>query len=347
MNNAITPPVKVGVVGCGTVAQIIHLPVLSKLETVEVTAICDIDARKTSILANRYNIANVFDDIEEMFDKCELDAALILTPNNMHLPMSLIALKKGAHIFIEKPAGRTYHETNRIAQAAQQYKREVMVGMHSRFRGDIRAIKKYLVRKELGEVFFVKAEWLQTVSHSIRQPWLLSRKIAGGGVLLDLGIQLIDTGWWLTNRPQLLSVKANVRQINTDLEVEDFCSFYLKFSNNIDMVGHVSWNFPIKDDRFFAEIFGSNGIGALNPFKVEKHSKGKTLDITPPGYRKRARNIFKMAYENEIIHFIDYLTGKAERLESAISDQLEVLKITDAIYESIKTNRDVSLANGA
>lgn len=345
MGQSNTKTVKVGIVGCGGVAQIIHLPVLTKLENVEVTAICDIDSRKTSILADRYNISNTFDDIVEMFDKCEMDAAFILTPNNLHLPMSLVALKKGVHIFIEKPAGRNSQETGRIAAAARQHGREVMVGMHSRFRSDIREIKKTVERSDLGEIFFVKAEWLQTRTHSIKQPWLLSKRIAGGGVLLDLGIQLIDTGWWLTNRPQLKSVKAFSHQINTDLEVEDFCSFYLKFSNNIEMTGHVSWNFPIRDDRFFAEIFGTSGTGSLNPFKVEKLSKGKTVDITPPGYRHRTRNIFKMAYENEVMHFVDFLSGKEKKLESSIDDALEVLKMTDAIYESLRTNREITIGN--
>ncbi len=338
----VSSPVRIGVVGCGGVAQIIHLPALARLKEVEIKAICDIDIRKASIVANRFEVAHIFDDIEEMFARCELDAVFILTPNNMHLPMSLIALKHGAHLFIEKPAARNRKEAQRIEQAAQKNSRHVMVGMHTRFRHDIRVIKDYLNNQALGEIFFIKTEWLQARFQAIKQPWLLNKNISGGGVLMDLGIQVIDAISWIANHPRLESVKVHSHQINESLEVEDFCSICLSFAGNLTISCLVSWNFPIEHDRFFAEVFGTSGSLTLNPLKVKKLSQGKAIDLTPTIYDSLNRqDIFKMAYEREIRHFIDFLLGKEAKLESSISEAVSVLAITDWIYESLKKNREI------
>lgn len=336
-------PLKVGVVGCGGVAQVVHLPILKKMPDVDVVALCDVDVRKATIVANRFGVKKIFGDIEEMFRQCTLDAVFILTPSNMHLPMSLIALKNGAHIFIERPGARNTKEAQRLAAAAQRSQRHVMVGMHTRFREDMQAVKKYLDQKTFGEIFFIKAEWLQAKFQSIKQPWLLNKRVSGGGVLLDLGIQLVDTSWWLTGKPKIESVKAYSQQINSTLEVEDFCSFYLKFSNNLKMAFHASWNFPIAKDRFHAEIFGAKGSVNLNPFHLEKIHNGKSQNITPTGIERRAPILFKQAYADEIQHFIDFLVGKAKYLESSITDAVHIHSIIDAIYASLKTNREITL----
>lgn len=348
MGLSIKPPVKIGVVGCGGVAQIIHLPILARLKEAEISALCDIDIRKASIIANRFGVSNIYDDIEAMLTRHKLDAVFILTPNNMHLPMSFIALKHGAHLFIEKPAARNQKEAQRIAATAQKQGGQVMVGMHTRFRHDIRVIKEYVDNKSVGEAFFIKTEWLQGKFQAFKQPWLLNKQISGGGVLLDLGIQIIDTAWWLADKPRLEAVKVYTHQINESLEVEDFCSFFLNFSNGLKMIGHISWNSPIDSDRFHAEIFGSGGFISLNPLKIQKLAQGKFLDLTPTVYSGLQRqDIFKIAYEAEIKHFIDFLLGKEEKLESDISEAVEILGITDAIYESMKTGREILLKPAA
>lgn len=335
--------IKTAVVGCGGVAQVIHLPILKRLKSAEITAVCDIDDRKAAIVADRFGIDNVFSDIEEMFDRCDIDAAFILTPNNMHLPMSLIALNNGAHVFIEKPAARNRKEAMLIRNAAIKNDRHVMVGMHSRFRPDLRYLHDSINRKRIGDIFFMKAEWLQAEFQGVREPWLLSKRIAGGGVLLDLGIQLIDTAWWLIDRPELLSVKAESHQINRNIEVEDFCTFNLTFDNKVKFSGHISWNFPIEKDRFYGEIFGASGRSSLNPFRIEKIWQGKVLDITPKT-PQRGRTIFNMAYDGEITHFINFLTGRTPELESNIDEACTVLGIVDAIYESLDSKREVTIA---
>ncbi|RMH86175.1 MAG: gfo/Idh/MocA family oxidoreductase [Calditrichaeota bacterium] len=334
--------IKVGVVGCGSVAQIIHLPILHKHHAAQVVAVCDIDLRKATLVANRFGVPFVYDDIEDMLKRHPLDAVFILTPNNMHLPMSLIALNHGVEVFIEKPAARSGPEARQIAELARKQNRRVMVGMQNRFRRDVWMIKQFLDRHGLGDIFFMKSEWLQGRIISMKQPWWLSKRISGGGVLLDLGIQLIDAGWWLLNKPQPISAQAHVQQINTDIEVEDFCSFYLKFEGNFEMACHISWSFPIESDRFQAEIFGSGGSARLNPLQVKRLWQGKFHDLTP-SVQDSNRRIFRRAYESEINHFLDVLRGKEQHLISTIDEAVMVLEMIDALYQSLQHEQVIHL----
>jgi len=333
---------KVGIVGGGGIAQIIHLPTLAKMPQVEVCAVCDVDIRKASILAKKYSIKNVYSDIIEMFTHHELDLVFILTPTNLHLPMSLVALEHGANLFIEKPLARNSEEAARIAEAATKNDRTVMVGMQHRFRSDVQTTKSFMEVNELGTVFYAKASWRQAKYETLKQPWLFKKQVSGGGVVLDLGILVIDLIWWLKGKPKLISAKALEHKFDKKLQVEDFCSFILSFANDFTMTCEVSWNFPLAKDQMHIELVGADGVYFMNPLKINKLWKNQVLNITPES-KESTHSMFRKSYETEIIHLIDHLTGKAAKLESKIDDAVQILKITDAIYQSIENGEEVYL----
>ncbi len=334
--------VRVGIVGCGVIAQIMHLPILSRFEDMDIVALCDVNTSKAAIIGERYQIERIYEDIEEMLQREKLDVVFILTPTNLHLPMSLLALQHGCHVFIEKPATRDAAEAEKIARQARECDRVVMVGMQNRFRGDVEAVKAFLDTHELGTIFFARAGWLQGESKTEKQPWLLKKNIAGGGVLMDLGIQLIDLVWWMNGRPRLVSVKANRFQFNDTIEVEDYLSAYLSFENELTLFCEFSWDYPIPRDRFYVDFYGQKGSSWLSPLRVQRFWHGQILNITPE-MRTPVRSIFKKAYETELEHFYQYLKGQVSELRSTIDDAVEVLKITDAIYQSVEQKKEIRL----
>ena len=333
----------VGIVGCGGVAQVIHIPLLVKHPDIQVKAVCDVDSSKAAIIANKFLIPNTYEDISDMLNREDIDVAFILTPNNLHLPMSLIALEHGAHVFIEKPAAKNGKEIQRIKNKAAQVGREVMVGMQNRFRKDVTALKMFLEGQELGEIFFVKAAWLHAQHQSVKQPWLFQKNVSGGGVVMDLGVQMIDLVWWLLGKPVPKVVKSFAYQINTNLSIEDFCVACVTFQNNLSLSLEISWDFPIPEDQFSLEMIGQKGIGTLNPVRLQKIMHGQMMHITPEFKESKISN-FKIGYQNEVNHFIDFLSGRVDHLESHIDDAQEVFKIVDGIYESMKVNREVLIS---
>lgn len=117
---------RVCVIGCGAIAQIMHLPYLQELEQYEVLAICDISPKVLQVVGDKYNVARRYMSVEECVKAPGLDAALVLTHD--HYPAVMAALNAGLHVFVEKPLCYTPKEAQEICDAARQYRRKVMVG---------------------------------------------------------------------------------------------------------------------------------------------------------------------------------------------------------------------------
>jgi predicted dehydrogenase len=335
-------PLIAGVVGCGGISQVIHLPILKKHPDIKLQTLCDVDTSKAAIVADRFNIPKVYEDIAEMLNQEQLDMVFILTPNNMHLPMSLLALDHDVHVFIEKPAARNATEAERIKKHADISEKTVMVGMQNRFRPDVIALHRFINGNELGKPFFIKAGWLHAQYQAVKQAWLFNQSVSGGGVVMDLGVQLIDMVWWLLGRPKPSCVKSFSYKINKELKVEDFCVACITFGQDISFSVEISWDFPISQDIFYLEIIGEKGIGTMNPVKLQKLMHGQIMNIIP-NLQETKIGHFKMGYQNELNHWIDFLTGRVDRLESNIDDAIEVLKIVDGLYKSIEEKKEIKL----
>lgn len=110
---------RVGIVGTGLVAQVMHLPHLQSLPNLyEIVALCDLSARTAQTLARRYGVPHAFTDIGDMLDTVELDAALILTP--YHYPQVMAALSAGVHVFVEKPMCVNVEEATDMVEEARR-----------------------------------------------------------------------------------------------------------------------------------------------------------------------------------------------------------------------------------
>ncbi len=110
---------RVGIVGTGLVAQVMHLPHLQSLpDLYEIVALCDLSAQTAQTLARRYGVPHTFTDIGDMLDTVELDAALILTP--YHYPQVMAALSAGVHVFVEKPMCVNLAEAADMVDAARR-----------------------------------------------------------------------------------------------------------------------------------------------------------------------------------------------------------------------------------
>ena len=201
---------RVAVLGAGAITQVAHLPVLRKLKGVEVAAICDSDFAKARSLAERFEIANAYDDIEELLGATELDAVVICTPNHLHEGHVLAALGAGLHVLVEKPLALNTASAQRVIRAAEKKDRVVMVGMNHRYRADVQIVRSFVQTGELGEVESVRGSWHVFRPSRAQLGWRLRRDLAGGGAMLDLGLSILDLGLWLAGNPRPVRVSATL-----------------------------------------------------------------------------------------------------------------------------------------
>ena len=128
--------IKVGIVGLGEVAQIIHLPILQEhVDIFEIAAICDISQELLAAIGERYNvpIACRYLDYDELAQQENLDAVLVLNSDEYHTDSALTALRRGKHVLIEKPMCLTRQEAEAIIKARDEAGVQVMVGYMRRY----------------------------------------------------------------------------------------------------------------------------------------------------------------------------------------------------------------------
>lgn len=126
--------VKVALVGLGSVAQIIHLPILEALsDRYEIVSVCDVSRKLLQAIGDRYRVAERYTDAAEMMRNTEAEAVFVLNSNEYHAECAVLALRQGKHVLIEKPVCLCPEDAEAIIRAREEAGTEVMVGYMRRF----------------------------------------------------------------------------------------------------------------------------------------------------------------------------------------------------------------------
>lgn len=332
-------PIRVAVIGAGGIAQVAHLPVLRKLSGVEIAAICDNDRSKARALADRFEVRNTYDDIEEVLKYAEADAVVLCTPNHLHEIHAVAALSAGVHVLCERPLALGTPGVETVLQAAERYGKRIMVGMNHRFRTDVQAVRNFVNGGELGTVDAIRSGWYTFQPSRQMLGWRLHRQEAGGGAVLDLGMPLIDLGLWLTGWPIPKRVSANVLGRSPGA-VEDLGSALIVCENGTAISVDVSWRHMGAGERFWFDVVGKKGAASIQPLRVFKDVHGTATDVTPTGASSR-ETVFQQSYRAEWTYFLAVLRGDVNAPPP--KDQLALQRVMDALYRSAEEGRDVLL----
>lgn len=331
---------RVGVVGAGAISQVAHLPVLRKLKGVEVAAVCDADFPKARALADRFQVKDAFDDIEDLLGHTALDAVVVCTPNHLHESHVLAALRAGLHVLAERPLAVNLAGAQRVARAAEKKDRVVMVGMNHRYRADVQLVRSYVQAGELGEVESVRGSWHVFRPSRAMLGWRLKRDLAGGGAMLDLGLSILDLGFWLAGNPTPVRVSATLDRAGREKATEYAGSAFVVCENGACIFVDVTWHHLGEGERFGVGLRGSKGTASINPLKVWKELHGAPVDVAPTGSGTR-ENVFTASYRAEWAHFLAAIRGEAKA--PPLDEHLALHRVVDAIYRSADDGREVQL----
>ncbi|SRR5579883_455906 len=333
--------VKLALVGCGNIGQVVHLPVLEKMADVEIVAVVDPDKRKAQSVAERANIGATFTSLDALLSSPiaqELHAVDICTPTDTHRPLALQAMQAGIDVFVEKPISRTAKEARDMAECAAKYDRKLMVGMNNRFRPDTMLLKTFIEKKELGKVFYIKSGWLKRQDDV--KAWQQQQAKSGGGVILDLGIVMLDMALWLLNYPEVQTVSASTYKQFTK-SVEDSAAIFVRMAGDITFTTEVSWTFQREGDFFYCNVFGDDGAAFINPLKVMKRVHGNLVNLTPAKAQTPV-SLYKKSYENELRYFINAIKGLVP-LVSTGQEAAKRMGIVEAIYQSAAKKKEIAI----
>lgn len=188
--------VKLGIIGCGAVAERGHLPAAQCISQIKVTALVDKNLKRASDLAQQFDIPYYTDDYHKIFDK--VDAVIIALPHNLHAPVSIEFLQRGIHVLCEKPMALTADECNRMNQAARQSRAILSIGLVRRFYDSSQFVKQIIQNGWLGQIQSFEVEEGEPYNWPTASGFFFRKEVAGGGVLIDTGAHTLDLLlWWL------------------------------------------------------------------------------------------------------------------------------------------------------
>jgi predicted dehydrogenase len=333
-----TDPVRIGVVGAGAIAQLTHLPVLSKMRGAKLVALADNDRPKARALADRFDIPDVFTDIGDLLELEELDAVVIATPNHLHEPHVLSAIAAGLDVLCERPLALTAKGVERIVNAAARAGRKVLIGNNHRFRSDVQALAGFLRGGELGKLTGIRAG----AYHHKRaeQGWRQRRVESGGGAFFDYGLPLLDLALWLGDYPDPERVVAHMDRGSGKNAVEDAMLVQLQCTNGVAFNFDVSGSYVGAEERWWFETLSTRGSTRLAPLRVVKELHGRPTDVSPRGAAAR-ESAFLQSYRAELAHFVSVIAGQTEYEPPA--DQITLHRVVEAIYRSADEGKEIHL----
>ena len=298
-------PIKICMIGAGRVGKL-HSGTLKRyIPDGVVAALVDTQQSMLDETGQEFNIDKRFASLEEALDKTEFDAVVITTPTFTHKDLSVMAAEHGNHVFLEKPMAMDLDECDQIIDACQKNGVHLQLGFMRRFDPDFSLAFERIQSGEIGEPMLVKS---LTHGPGLPPPWACDLKTSNGNLAEVNSHDLDATRWLMNSNPtriylEVANFKGEERGVNAEYYYDNMIAS-LKFESG--GLGSISGVCPCDygyDARM--EIIGNKGIMIIGEMKNNALTIGIDRDtgLVTPIFR-RWQDRFKMAYINEIEHFV-------------------------------------------
>ena len=353
--------VRIGIIGCGGIANGKHMPSLKKIEHAEMVAFCDIVKERAEKAAKEYGTpdAKVYTDYKELLADKSIRVVNVLTPNKDHAGISIDAMKAGKDVMCEKPMAKTAADARAMVAAAKETGRKLTIGYQNRFRKDSMFMKSACERGDLGEVYFAKA-------HAVRRrgvpTWgvFLDEEKQGGGPLIDIGTHSLDLTLWMMDNYKVKSVKGSTFKKLSDQKetgnpwgdwkpeeftVEDSAFGFIQMENGATIILESNWALNTLDvGEAQTTLCGTKGGADMKDGLRLNYVDLGRQNIQKPDLNAGGVAFFDGADMNEseleARMWLDAVVNDKEPLVKP-EQALVVTEILEAIYKSAATGEQV------
>lgn len=343
---------KLGIIGFGGMANW-HFDNTKRTGVIEPVAVYDIDPERNKEAEEKGLIA--FDSVDEFFASKAFDIVLVATPNNFHHDYVCRALREGYHTISEKPVAMSSEELIDMIKVSEETGKLFTVHQNRRWDSDFLTIRKAIEDGKLGEVYTIEScvHGQNGVPHGWRE-----HKIAGGGMMLDWGVHLIDQLMDMI-KEKVTDVYCQMEAIRSK-EVDDYFKLVITFEKGIRAQIEVGTFCLITKPRWY--INGSEGSMLIKDWdcngtiihantdclnwepQIIQTSAGPTRTMAPrPKETLTELPIEKVTgdwtefYKN----FCDAIEGKTEQRVKH-NEVLRVFKVMEAAFESAGKGHSIS-----
>lgn len=221
-------PLRVAVVGVAGMGNA-HCFAASTMPEYELVAVCDVVESVRDQAAKNFG-AQGFADAATLYASGLVDAVILATPPNTHVPLVRDALAAGLHVYCEKPFVADAADGYALGGAARNAGLTLQVGFQYRFQPSYAHVRSMIDAGEIGPIFraaLVATNWFRPQSYFEAAPWRKQWGRAGGGVLMNQAVHQLDALLWFTGLPARVTARAATAR--HDIEVEDDVTALLEF----------------------------------------------------------------------------------------------------------------------
>ena len=354
--------VKVGIIGCGGIANGKHLPSLAKLKNVQMVAFCDIILHRAEKAAKDYGTpdAKVYEDYRELLKDPEIEVVHVLTPNREHADITIDALHAGKHVMCEKPMAKCAADAERMVQAAKETGKKLTIGYQHRQKPQSIFAKQLIEDGELGEIYYANC-------YAIRRRgtpnWgvFLNEEEQGGGPIIDIATHSLDLTLYLMNNyePKMVVGKTHKKiehpeaanpwgdkGVSTTPLEEAACAMIL-MKNGATIMLETSWALntaePIEEGS--CTLCGSKAGLSIknNVLKINKVEYGRQV-VTEVDTKAGGVAFFSGAKEDKALtEAYNWIKAVVDDTDPVVLPEQAcvVSRILEAIYTSSKTGKPV------
>ena len=260
--------IKVGIVGCGGIANQKHFPALKNCEDLcEIVAFCDIIEERAQKAAKEFGTpdAKVYTDYHDLVANPDVEIVNVCTPNVAHSEITIAAFEAKKHVYCEKPMSHSAAEALKMVEAWKKSGMQFTVGYQNRFRPEVLNLHSACEAGDLGDIYYAKA-------HALRRrgvpTWgvFMDKAAQGGGPLIDIGTHALDITLWCLGNYEVDSISGKVfyklggLQQATEgnlfgpwdpktFEVEDSAVGFIKMKNGAVVNLEASWAINILESK--------------------------------------------------------------------------------------------------
>jgi predicted dehydrogenase len=342
---------RIGVLGCGQIAQAAHFDACNRARNAELYAICDLAEDLLAEMSARHHPRAAYRDYEAMLADPEVDAVVVAIADQFHVEAAAKALAAGKHVLVEKPLGVSVEECEALRRQVAAAELVLQVGTMKRFDPGI-AFARDFVRDELGELLALKAWYCDstyryTATDNL-QPLIVTsaraKRPAGDPkanrsryYLLGHGSHLVDTARFLGG--EIAAVRAS--------RVQRFGAscWFVELAFASGAVGHLDLTIAVRMDWHEGfQIYGEHGsvlAKTFNPwyFKASEVECFSTRD----GQYRRPLGIDAHLYRRQIEGFADVILAGAPMLGATVEDGLAAIRALVAISRAVESGGWVNL----
>jgi UDP-N-acetylglucosamine 3-dehydrogenase len=254
--------VKVGIIGCGSIAKHRHIPEYAANENVELVAFCDIVQDRASAMSEEYG-GNAYTSYEDLLADSEVEAVSVCTPNYLHAAVSIAALNAGKHVLCEKPMATSLEEAERMIRAAKKNNKKLMIAHNQRFVASHQKARQMIENGEIGKIYSFRTAFghggPEGWSADGKDSWFFKKSEAFIGAMGDLGVHKTDLMRYILGE-EFVEVGAFIEtSAKENADVDDTAVCILKTASGVIGTLAASWSYVSKEDNSTI-IYGEKAI---------------------------------------------------------------------------------------